>query len=214
MADRNVLGVLLAGGMARRMGGGDKGLSMLGGKPMLTRIIERVRPQVADLILNANGDPGRFAEYGLPVAEDVIGEESWGFAGPLAGVLTGLEWVLKNAPEIEWVATFATDAPFVPLDYVDRLITAVDQDGAEMACAVTNGRTHPVFGLWPVRLAGELRQAMTGEEMRKIDLWTARYELVEVDFPAEPFDPFFNVNSKDNLAEAERLLNTVERGAA
>ena len=208
--DTKVIGVLLAGGLARRMGGGDKGLSMLGGRPMMARIIERVGPQVSTLIINANGEPKRFADYGLDVVPDVIGD----FAGPLAGVLTGLEWTAVNAPEAEWVATFAIDAPFVPADLVDRLRDAVDRDGAEMACAASNGRAHPVFGLWPVALAGDLRGAMIDEDMRKIDLWTARYQLAEVDFSASPFDPFFNINDKDNLAEAERLLAREERGAA
>jgi molybdopterin-guanine dinucleotide biosynthesis protein A len=205
-----VIGVLLAGGLARRMGGGDKGLSMLGGRPMLARIIERARPQVSILIINANGDGGRFADYGLDVVPDVIGD----FAGPLAGVLTGLEWTAEHAPETEWVATFATDAPFVPADLVGRFLAAVKRDNAEMACAASNGRAHPVFGLWPVALAGELRRAMEEEDMRKIDRWTARYNLIEVDFSALPFDPFFNINDKDNLAEAERLLADGERGAA
>lgn len=205
-----VIGVLLAGGLARRMGGGDKGLSMLGVRPMMARIIERARPQVSTLIINANGDGGRFADYGLDVVPDVIGD----FAGPLAGVLTGLEWTAEHAPETEWVATFATDAPFVPADLVGRFLAAVKRDNAEMACAASNGRAHPVFGLWPVALAGELRRAMEEEDMRKIDRWTARYNLIEVDFSALPFDPFFNINDKDNLAEAERLLADGERGAA
>ncbi len=210
MAAQNVLGVLLAGGLARRMGGGDKGLSMLGGRPMMARIIERIQPQVETLIINANGEADRFVDYGLDVVPDVIGD----FAGPLAGVLTGLEWTAANAPETEWVATFATDAPFVPADLVDRLRHAVEQDGAKLACAASNGRAHPVFGLWPVALAGDLRRAMIDEDMRKIDQWTARYNLIEVDFSSQPFDPFFNINDKDNLAEAERLLADGERGAA
>lgn len=210
MADRTVLGVLLAGGLARRMGGGDKGLASLGGRPLMDRILERIRPQVSDSIINANGDAGRFAAYGLPVVADVIGD----FSGPLAGVLTGMEWAAENAPGVKWVATFATDAPFVPLDLVERLVAAVGRDGAEMACAASAGRAHPVFGLWPVAKAGDLRRAMIEEDMRKIDLWTARYQLIEVDFSSQPFDPFFNVNDKDNLAEAERLLRAGERGAA
>ena len=205
-----VAGVLLAGGLARRMGGGDKGLALLGGRSLMDRIIERIRPQVSELIINANGDGARFAEYGLPVVADVIGD----FAGPLAGVLTGLEWAAENAPGTEWVATFATDAPFIPVDLIERFLEAVERDGAEMACAASNGRAHPVFGLWPVALAADLRHAMEDEDMRKIDRWTARYNLVEVDFSDVPFDPFFNINDPDNLAEAERLLSTEKRGTA
>jgi len=208
--DTKVLGVLLAGGLARRMGGGDKSLTMLGGRSMLERIIDRARPQVSNLIINANGEPERFSDYGLEVVPDVIGD----FAGPLAGVLTGLEWAAATSPDVDWVATFATDAPFVPMDFVAWLQGAVERENAELACATSNGRTHPVFGLWPVSLAGDLRRAMTEEDMRKIDRWTARYKLIEVDFSTVPFDPFFNINDKGNLAEAERLLSSEERGAA
>ncbi len=205
-----VSGMLLAGGLARRMGGGDKGLALLAGRPLMDRIIERIRPQVSELIINANGDAQRFAEYGLPVVPDVIGD----FAGPLAGVLTGLEWAAKNAPGRPWVASFATDAPFVPADLVERLSAAVETEGGDMACAASAGRAHPVFGLWPVALAADLRRAMIEEDMRKIDRWTARYNLIMVDFPDVPFDPFFNINAPDNLAEAEKLLSAEKRGAA
>jgi len=204
-----ITGVLLAGGKARRMGGGDKGLEILGGRSMMERIVERVRPQVEALLINANGDGDRFQSFGLPVKADVIE----GFAGPLAGVLTGMEWAAENYPDARWLASFATDAPFVPDDLVARMMAAVEESSADMACATSAGRTHPVFGLWPVALAGELRRAMMDEAMRKIDHWTARYNLIEVSFADDPFDPFFNVNEPDNLAEAERLIRA-ERGAA
>ena len=209
----NVTGVLLAGGRAKRMGGGDKGLRTLGGRTIMDYIVERVRPQVAVLLINANGDPGRFSGYGLPVIADVISDESGGFAGPLAGVLTGMEWAAANQPQCSWVATFACDAPFAPSDLVARFVAAVEEEGAAMACAASRGRAHPVFGLWPVALAAELRQAMSEEDIRKIGRWTTRYNLIEVDFAADPFDPFFNINATENLTEAERLLST-ERGAA
>ncbi len=209
----SVTGVLLAVGMAKRMGGGDKGLRALGGRPIMDYIVERVRPQVAALLINANGDPERFSGYGLPVIADVISDESRGVAGPLGGVLTGMEWAAANQPQCPWVATFACDAPFAPTDLVARFLAAVEDEGVDMACAKSRGRAHPVFGLWPVAKAGELRQAMIEEDMRKIDRWTARYNLIEVDFAADPFDPFFNINAPENLAEAERLLST-ERGAA
>jgi len=202
-AATNTIGILLAGGLARRMGGGDKCLRPLGGKPILDRLIEVTRPQVGRLILNANGDPGRFAAYGLPVVPDVIE----GYAGPLAGVLTGLEWTRENAPEAEWVVSFATDAPFLPGDLVARLTAAAARDGAELACAASGGRSHPVFGLWSVRLADELRRAMVDEDIRKIERWTARYKLSEVAFDdVDGRDPFFNVNRPENLEEAERAL--------
>ena len=198
-----VAGVLLAGGKSRRMGGGDKCLLELAGRPVLDRIIRRVRPQVGPMVLNANGDQARFAAFGLPVAADVVD----GFAGPLAGVLTGLEWAAANAPGCDWMASFACDAPFVPADLVARLIDAVAADGADMACARSGGRDHPVFGLWPVRLAAALRSAVVDEAIRKVDVWTARYRLVRADFAADPVDPFFNLNSPDDMARAEDLLS-------
>jgi molybdopterin-guanine dinucleotide biosynthesis protein A len=195
-----VVGVLLAGGQARRMGGGDKCLRRLGDRTILEHVIERARPQVAALVLNANGDPSRFARFGLPVVADAVE----GFAGPLAGVLTGMEWARLNRPDCTWIATIATDTPFFPRDLVARMGQAVE--GADLACARSNDRTHPVFGLWPVHLADDLRHAMVAEEIRKVDVWTARYRLVEVDFRTEPLDPFFNTNRPEDLAEAEQLL--------
>jgi molybdenum cofactor guanylyltransferase len=196
----DVVGVLLAGGQARRMGGGDKSLRRLGDRTILEHVIERARPQVAALVLNANGDPARFARFGLPVAADVVE----GFAGPLAGVLTGMEWAHENRPDCAWIATIATDTPFFPEDVVAHLRRAVE--GADLACASSRGRAHPVFGLWPVRLAADLRHAMVEDQVRKVDVWTARHRLVEVEFTAARFDPFFNANRPEDLVEAERLL--------
>ncbi len=204
-----VAGVLLAGGRARRFGGGDKALAMLSGETILARVVAGARPQVGALALNANGDPERFAEYGLPVIADVIAD----YAGPLAGVLTGLEWAAEHAPDCPWVASFATDAPFVPADLVARLLAAVARDGAEMACAASGGRAHPVFGLWPVALAGELRHALVAEGTRKIDAWTARYRLAVAEFACDPVDPFFNLNRPEDLARAETLVAQLEGGS-
>ena len=197
-----VAGVLLAGGQSRRMGGGDKCLRPLAGKPILEHVLERVRPQVGPLLLNANGDPARFEGFGLPVEGDVVE----GFAGPLAGVLTGLDWARRTQPDCRWLVSFACDAPFMPRDLVQRLLDTVADDTADLACAASGGRSHPVFGLWPVRLADDLRRAMVDEEIRKVDRWTARYRLAEVDWPTEPFDPFFNTNRPDDLAAAESLI--------
>jgi molybdopterin-guanine dinucleotide biosynthesis protein A len=201
-----VVGVLLAGGQSRRMGGGDKCLRPLGGRPILDRIVERAAPQVDRLILNANGDPTRFASFGLPVVADVIE----GYAGPLAGILTGLDWAAQHAPDAEWMASFATDAPFLPADLVMRLDEAIRAQGADLACAASGGRAHPVFGLWPLRLRGALRRAMLDEDMRKIDAWTGRYRLATVDWATDPIDPFFNTNRPDDLAQAERLLSALD----
>ena len=198
----DVVGVVLAGGLSRRMGGGDKALLALGGRTILDHVIERARPQVSQLALNANGDAARFAGFGLPVIADVVE----GHAGPLAGVLTGLEWAAAEAPDCAWVASFASDAPFLSADLVARLWQAVERDGADMACASSAGRHHPVFGLWPVSLAAELRHAVVDEAVRKVDVWTARYSLAVADFETEPYDPFFNTNRPEDLAEAEALL--------
>jgi molybdopterin-guanine dinucleotide biosynthesis protein A len=195
-------GLLLAGGLARRMGGGDKGLKPLGGRPILAHILERVRPQLGPMAINANGDPARFAEFGLPVVPDALA----GNPGPLAGVLTGMEWARAHAPQCAYVVTVPTDAPFLPRDLVPRLFEAMETAGADMACAASGGRTHPVVGLWPVALAEDLRRAMTVEEIRKVDRWTGRHRLATAAFETDPADPFFNVNSPDDLAEAEALL--------
>jgi len=197
-----IVGLLLAGGLARRMGGGDKTLRPLGGRSVLQRIIDTVSPQVETLLLNANGDPKRFSEYGLPVVPDVID----GYAGPLAGVLTGLEWITGNRPQARWLTTVPSDAPFMPKDLVRTMKNEMERLGGEMACALSNGRTHPVVGLWPVALKDDLRRAMIEEDMRKIDLWTARYKIVHVEFSAEPVDPFFNANRPEDFEKAEELL--------
>jgi molybdopterin-guanine dinucleotide biosynthesis protein A len=196
-----VVGLLLAGGLSRRMGGGDKCLRPLGGKAILMRIVECVRPQVRHLVLNANGDPARFADYGLPVVADSIE----GFAGPLAGVLAGLDWAATHAPDCPWVASVPTDAPFLPEDLVAGLLAATEE--ADMACAASAGQNHPVVGLWPVRRREELRHALTVEAIHKVDVWTARYRLAVVEFPITDVDPFFNTNRPEDLAEAERLLS-------
>jgi molybdopterin-guanine dinucleotide biosynthesis protein A len=203
----DVIGVILAGGLSRRMGGGDKGLKTLGGRTILARVVERVRPQVARLVLNANGDPARFAGFGLPVVPDGVD----GFPGPLAGVLAGLEWARANAPDAAWVASFPGDAPFVPRDLVTRFLAATANGTADLACARSGDQDHPVVGLWPVRLADALRRALVEESLRKVDRWTARFRLAVVDFADRPVDPFFNANTPEDLAEAERLLPLVGR---
>jgi len=199
---KNVAGVILAGGLARRMGGGDKSLLTLGDKPLLNRVIERAASQVDTLVLNANGDPTRFAEYGLPVAADVVPD----FAGPLAGILTGMHWVRENAPECEWLVSFASDTPFFPQDLVARMLQQAEAENAPLACAVSDGQNHPVFGLWSVSLLEDLHKAVVDEEMRKILRWTDRYICSQVEFSTEPFDPFFNINRPEDLQAAEQFL--------
>ncbi|MBO6782219.1 MAG: molybdenum cofactor guanylyltransferase MobA [Alphaproteobacteria bacterium] len=202
----NILGVILAGGQARRLGGGDKALKELGGRPMLTHAIERLAPQVGQVVVNANGDPARFDSFRVPVIADTVE----GFVGPLAGVLAGMEWALVNAPEYDWIATVATDAPFFPEDLVARLAEAVADDAADLACAESNGRAHPVFGFWPVSLAGDLRCALVDEKVRKVDAWTKRFRLARVQFPIENVDPFFNINRPEDMAEAAALFTSAK----
>ena len=206
-----VAGVVMAGGLSRRMGGGDKGLRLLAGRSIIERVIERARPQVGPLVLNANGDPARFEAFGLPVAADVVE----GFAGPLAGVLTGLDWVSRNAPDCTWLASFACDAPFLPRDLVRRMLDAVSAEDADLACAASEGRAHPVFGLWPLRLKDDLARFLGEEGGRKVDVWTGRYRLATVTFEslatdAGPLDPFFNANRPEDLAAAERFAAALD----
>jgi molybdenum cofactor guanylyltransferase len=197
-----VVGLLLAGGLARRMGGGDKCLRPLAGRPLLAHIVERLRPQLARLVLNANGDPARFSDFGMPVAADSVE----GFAGPLAGILAGLDWAAGHAPECPLVLSAPTDAPFLPYDLCARLLAGRDTDHAEIVLAASGGQVHPVVGLWPVELRRDLRHALLEEDIRKVDVWTARYRVAVVDFPTEPIDPFFNANRPEDLARAETLL--------
>ena len=195
------LGVILAGGLARRMGGGDKTMRAIAGRPILDHVIERLAPQCASLILNANGDPARFGAWGLPVVPDDVPD----FAGPLAGVLAALDWTALHHPSIEWVVSVAADCPFLPRDLVARMQAERAAMQAELAVAASGDQSHPVVGLWKVSLREALRHALVVEECRKIDRWTARYSLVTTRWPVTPVDPFFNANTPDDVAEAEAL---------
>jgi molybdenum cofactor guanylyltransferase len=202
MTDRPpTLGVILAGGLARRMGGGDKGLRMLGGRSLLARTAERLAPQCDGLILNANGDPARFSALGLPVVADPVA----GLLGPLAGVLAALDWAAARAPATAWVASVPGDCPFIPRDLVARLHAAREAVGAPLAVAASGGRAHHAAGLWPVGARDELRQALAVEGVRKVAAWTGRFACAAAEWPIEPRDPFFNVNTAQDLVEAERL---------
>jgi molybdopterin-guanine dinucleotide biosynthesis protein A len=195
------LGLVLAGGLARRMGGGDKSLLTIGGKPILERVLERLSPQCVEIILNANGDPNRFAGFGLAVVADEIPD----FAGPLAGILAGLDWAAARGRGIEWVASVPGDCPFLPKDLVRRLHAARLEAGQPLACARSGEWRHPVVGLWPVDLREDLRRALTQEGLHKIEIWTARHGAAIAEWPERPVDPFFNVNRPEDLAEAERI---------
>ncbi len=193
--------VILAGGLARRMGGGDKPMREIGGKTILARVVARLAPQCDGLILNANGDPARFVSFGLPVIADSVAD----FPGPLAGILAALDWTATNRPDIEFVLSTAGDCPFLPRDLVARLYQARAEQNAQLAVAASGEQSHPVIGLWSVGLREQLRHALVVEDVRKIDRWTARYRLATVTWPATPLDPFFNANTVDDIAEAERL---------
>ena len=197
----DVPGVVLAGGLARRMGGGDKPMRQIGGRTILARVIARLAPQCECLILNANGDPLRFASLCLPVVADGVKD----YPGPLAGILAGLDWTADNRPNAAWILSAPGDCPFLPLDLVPRLRQALIAQDAELAVAASRGQSHPVIGLWNVTLRDALRDALVVEGIRKIDRWTARYRIATVAWPTEPLDPFFNANTIDDLAEAERL---------
>jgi len=196
-----IIGVILAGGQARRMGGADKCLQPVAGKTILARVIERLRPQVEELVLNANGDPTRFAAYGLAVVPDSVPD----FAGPLAGVLAGLDWVAAHRPQARTIVTAPADGPFLPRDLVQHLANVLAAEDAELATAASGVQTYPVVGLWPVHLRQALRKALVEEDLHKVDAWTSRFRRAVAAFAAEPIDPFFNANTPEQLAEAERL---------
>jgi molybdopterin-guanine dinucleotide biosynthesis protein A len=200
------LGIILAGGLATRMGGGDKGRLPLGKSTLLSHVIDRLAPQVDGMALNANGDPARFADTGLPVLPDSID----GYAGPLAGVLAGLDWAAEQGAT--HVVSAAADTPFFPRDLVDRLLIAAQRDGTDIALAATldpqrGAMRQPTFGLWPVALRDDLRAALS-DGLRKVVLWTDKHGAATASFLPTPHDPFFNVNTPEDLAHAQSLLET------
>ena len=195
------LGLILAGGLARRMGGGDKALITIGGETILSRVLTRLAPQCAAVIINANGDPARFADTRLPIVPDLIPES----AGPLAGVLAGLDWAAAHMPKVEDVVSLPGDCPFPPRDLVARLSAARAADRKPLACARSGDWRHPVVGLWPVELREDLRRALLDEHLHKIEIWTARHGVAIADWPVTPVDPFFNVNTPEDAAAADRI---------
>lgn len=195
------LGLILAGGLARRMGGGDKALIEIGGRAILDRVIATMAPQCDGLLLNANGDPARFARFGLPVVPDDVPD----FAGPLAGILAGLDWAAAQRPGLAWVASVPGDCPFLPADLVTRLHAARQSAGTPLACAKSGDWRHPVAGLWPVSLRADLRHALVKEDLHKIEVWTARHGIAIAEWPDRPVDPFFNVNTPEDRARANAI---------
>lgn len=194
-------GLILAGGLARRMGGGDKVKLEIGGVSILDRVLACLSAQCSDLVINANGDPARFADTGLPVIADTVPD----FAGPLAGILAGLDWLVENAPHVHWMVSVPGDCPFLPDDLVERLHEARRAEGKPLACARSGDWRHPVVGLWPVALRNDLRHALVDEDLRKIEVWTARHGIAIAEWPDSPVDPFFNVNTPEDVAKAQHL---------
>ncbi len=186
--------VILAGGQARRMGGGDKALMTLAGRPMISHVLDRIEPQVAGLCLNANGDPDRFQRFGLPVVRDSVE----GFVGPLAGILAGLDWAAERGHD--HVVSVAADTPFFPPDLVPYLLMGLDN--GPICLAKTGDQVHPTFGIWPVDLRDELRAALMDGTRRVLDWTTAQGATTVPFFQTDP-DPFFNINTPDDLALAE-----------
>jgi molybdenum cofactor guanylyltransferase len=201
MTTERPFGLVLAGGLARRMGGGDKARIRIGGKTILQRVLTRLTPQCSGVILNANGDLARFADTGLRVVADSIPD----FAGPLAGILAGLDWAAANVPGIADIVSVPGDCPFLAPDLVERLSAARQAAGAPLACARSGDWRHPVVGLWRVALRDDLRKALVEEGLHKIEIWTARHGVALADWPTTPVDPFFNVNTPQDAAEAERI---------
>jgi molybdopterin-guanine dinucleotide biosynthesis protein A len=201
MTAEKTLGLVLAGGLARRMGGGDKARIKIDGITILQRVIACLTPQCSRVILNANGDPARFADTGLPVIADSVPD----FAGPLAGILAGLDWAAANAPQCGWLASAPGDCPFLPDNLVARLHEARVATAMPLVCARSGEWRHPVVGLWPLTLRDDLRRALVEEGLHKIEIWTARHGVAIANWPAEPVDPFFNVNTPEDARRAEAL---------
>ncbi len=200
-------GVILAGGQSSRMGGGDKALLSLGGKPLLEHVIARLRPQVGDMVLNANGDPARFAQFHLPVVADSVG----GFPGPLAGVLAGMDWAHEQGAD--YIVTVAADTPFFPENLVMALQMAREGAQSPLVMAVTPDpergiARHPTFGLWRVDLRDDLRAALANG-VRKVVQWTKPHGCAEMVFELEGPDPFFNINTPQDMARAEEMLKEI-----
>jgi molybdenum cofactor guanylyltransferase len=204
------LGLVLAGGLARRMGGGDKARIKIGGVTILQRVLACLKPQCSRVVINANGDPARFADTGLPVVADSVPH----FAGPLAGILAGLDWAAANAPGTVWLVSVPGDCPFLPNDLVTRLHEARATTGVPLACARSGEWRHPVVGLWPVNFRDDLRHALIDEDLHKIELWTARHGVGIADWSDAPVDPFFNVNTPEDAARAEALAALQPRSDA
>jgi molybdopterin-guanine dinucleotide biosynthesis protein A len=203
-ATESVVGIILAGGLARRMGGGDKCLLPLAGKTLLQRTIDRIQPQVSTLLLNANGNSLRFARTRLPVVADQYANN----LGPLAGIHAGFTWMKSNAPDAQWLLSVASDTPFFPANLADSLLEAIGE--SKLVVARSNQQPHPVFALWHISLIDEIANQLATGEVPRLQDWITVHQPVTVDFTADGYDPFFNINTPQDLYAAEPLAALVK----
>lgn len=199
------IALLLAGGEARRLGGADKALVPLAGRPLIAHALERIAWQSSEPLINANGDPARFAPFGLPVIPDSLPDRP----GPLAGLLAGLDWVARDRPDTTHVLTLPADTPFPPADLVARLDQARREASAAIAVAASGGRMHHAVALWPVTIRAALRSALVDDQERAVSRFAARFSVATAEWPVVPYDPFFNVNTPDDLARAEDIVRSL-----
>ena len=199
---KEIAGVILAGGLSTRMGGGNKCLLKIGKKTMLDYVIARASRQVSKLSINVNGENSAFESYNLPLIQDSVK----GYVGPLGGILSGIEWAKKNFKEIKFVASFASDAPLFPENLIQRMGEMIQKNNANIAYAKSGTRTHPVFGLWSVDLMEDLKSALINDGVRKIDSWAKNYSLIEVPFTINDIDPFINVNKPEDLIKINKIF--------
>lgn len=197
-----VVGIVLAGGRAQRMNGADKPMLMLAGKTLMEHVVGRAAPQVDELLINANGDIGRFAGFGRTLVPDSVDN----YPGPLAGILAGFEWTKQNRPHAQWLVSFACDCPFLPDNVVDRLIAAANASHVPVSIAASAKRHHPVFAAWRTDLPLSADAVLGKRGLRKVDSLIGSLPNVRVDFDARPLDPFFNINTPADLAFAESLM--------
>ncbi|MGO4386501.1 molybdenum cofactor guanylyltransferase MobA [Microvirga sp. 2YAF29] len=196
------LGAILGGGLARRMHGVDKALLELNGRPLLSHVCERLAPQCEGVILNATGDLSRFGNLDLPLVPDSVS----GHPGPLAGILAALEWTALHRPSLEWVVSVPADTPFIPSDLVQRLHGARQAQGQPLACASSGSQDHFVIGLWPVSLRHDLQRALVEKGVCRVEEWVRHHGMARAEWPAAPSDPFFNINTPQDLAKAQGLV--------
>jgi len=205
-----IIGVILSGGLSRRMNNQDKGFIQLAHKPLFEHVLERLSPQCDSIIISSNKESQQLSSYDLPIIKDSLE----GLLGPLAGLLACMQWVRKHQPGVQWIASVPVDTPFIPQNLVSTLYQSMLENTADIACATSNGRTHPVIALWPIRLLDDLEAALSKENIRKIDLWTSRYKVSLPDFSDSLLDPFYNINCHEDLVHAEALLRKPNENTA